>query len=875
MRLNHPKALPFSRLVLQVCIALPLAGRALGSEGVQPDPNLPAKAPIELKEGLAIAVDGSGRRSPIATDPIATRIVAGDWAMPKPGEEVPLFDGSKKKWELAKSNKDGHFALPNPHSYLAFDLELPDGRPMILEAAGHSMVYVNDAPRFGDLYSLGFQRIPVTLRKGHNTLLFHSTRGGLRARLVAPKGGCELNAADMTTPDFIIGQAIDAEAAIVTINVDESTRDGLAIRATLPDGTSTTTPLPPLLPSSTRKLGFQIRGAAPTATGPCEVKIELIAKSASTDARDILDTAKVGFRVHKPEQARKITFRSSIDGSLQYYALVPALPELDPKASAGNKPGLVLTLHGAGVEGIGQAESYAPKPGLNIVAATNRRPFGFDWEDWGRLDALEVLKLARTTLDPDPTRIYLTGHSMGGHGTWQLGVTFPDHFAAIAPSAGWISMWSYAGLKEPNQADREDPVKAVLARAITPSDTLSLARNLNGVGVYILHGDADDNVPADQARRMRRVLGDFHPDFVYHEQPGAGHWWGNPCVDWPPLFAFFETRRLPSPGAVRKVDFITASPGVSPRSNWLTIEAQQKPLAFSEVHFTSDPEHRKFKGTTLNVQRLAIDTGLAFASNQTERPVNLEIDGQSLPGLKPIASGESNRIWLERSAQTWTARTSPPPPEAKGPTRYGPFKNGFRNRVVFIFGTKGTAEENRWSFLKARYDAETFGYRGNGSIDVISDETFLAAQNDESLRDRDLVVYGHADLNAAWKSLLGEGPVQIHREKVRCGDRETIGDDLACLVIRPRPGSDRATVCAVGGTGPRGLRLTDRLPYFVSGVGYPDFFLINGKSLIPAPDGGANPGLLAAGFFGPDWGIDTGDFAWFERLPSTIEKAKQ
>jgi poly(3-hydroxybutyrate) depolymerase len=133
-------------------------------------------------------------------------------------------------------------------------------------------------------------------------------------------------------------------------------------------------------------------------------------------------------------------FVSPLDGSVQYFAHVPAQPAKD-KA----RPGLVLSLHGAGVETRGQAACYTPKPGLHVVAPTNRRPFGFDWEDWGRLDALEVLDLAGKELDTDPRRTYLTGHSMGGHGAWHLGVTYPDRFAAIGPSAGWISFWSYAG----------------------------------------------------------------------------------------------------------------------------------------------------------------------------------------------------------------------------------------------------------------------------------------------------------------------------------------------------------------------------------------------------------------------------------------------
>ena len=73
------------------------------------------------------------------------------------------------------------------------------------------------------------------------------------------------------------------------------------------------------------------------------------------------------------------------------------------------------------------------KPDAWIVAPTNRRRYGFDWQDWGRLDALEALDWMSTP-EIDPDRIYLTGHSMGGHGTWYLGALYAHRFAAIAPS---------------------------------------------------------------------------------------------------------------------------------------------------------------------------------------------------------------------------------------------------------------------------------------------------------------------------------------------------------------------------------------------------------------------------------------------------------
>jgi hypothetical protein len=147
---------------------------------------------------------------------------------------------------------------------------------------------------------------------------------------------------------------------------------------------------------------------------------------------------------------------------------------------------------------------------------------------------------------------------------------------------------------------------------------------------------------------------------------------------------------------------------------------------------------------------------------------------------------------------------------------------------------------------KARYDAETFWYRGNGSMDVVADTAF----DPKAEPDRNVVLYGHQGMNAAWKTLLGTSPVQVEAGVVMAGEREAKANDLGVLLVRPRPGSDRAVVAAVAGSGAVGLRLTDRLPYFASGVGYPDWVVFDSK------------GIVGAGYFGNDWKLETGESAW-------------
>jgi len=315
------------------------------------------------------------------------------------------------------------------------------------------------------------------------------------------------------------------------------------------------------------------------------------------------------------------------------------------------------------------------------------------------------------------------------------------------------------------------------------------------------------------------------------------------------MFEFFAARTAPGGEAIDHVEFVTPNPGISAWSHWVGIEAQLAPLVPSRVVVDLDRGQRRFEATTENVAVLALRLDHLAAGE----PIAVTIDGQTTDGIAwPAPTGV---IRLVRAGGEWTVSAEPRSPDLKGPHRYGPFKDAFRHRMIFVYGTQGTAQENNWARGKARYDAETFWYRGNGTVDVIADRDFTPG----SVPDRSIILYGNRDTNAAWDGLIGPGPVVVSSGSIRIGEREIRGPDLACLFIRPRPGSERACVGVVGGSGPAGMRLTTRLPYFVSGVAYPDCIVIGPEMLTRGTEG-----VRAAGFFGLDWSVETGDFAWRE-----------
>ncbi len=802
--------------------------------------NFQAEEGLSFSEGHAISEVGERSRAPIHTDAIEYKMIMGEFTPPADKDIVQAPNGEQRMWSAVNFNNDG--VLENPElqgGYVHAIINAAKTGPMILNAQGHSMVYVNGVPKAGDPYSRGLMPLPVMLNKGPNEFLFRVGRGRLKAQLeelpTHENGNPRAQAftrLDDTTPDIVVNTPVDVMASVVISNFTNTWTGPTTIVATGPDGKETVNTVPTIPPLSVRKVPIQLIANAQKTIGPIEFGLTLV----NTYAADPIDQRTLTIHVLDPEQTRKVTFRSDIDHSIQFYGLTPA----KPTEGSNTRPGIILSLHGAGVDARRQAAAYQPKEFAHVVAPTNRREFGFDWEDWGRLDALEVLEHAQKYLATDPQRQWLTGHSMGGHGTWQLGVHHSELFSAIAPSAGWVSFSSYGGARINSDA----PAASLLTATASPSETLLFTENLKGTGVYVLHGDADDNVPVSEARTMRDALTN-HSDFQYFEKEGAGHWWGNECVDWPPLIEFLKSH----PFTGQSPDFITlttADPSINGQQGWLELNTQTNPLMTSKVMALRNIENARIDISTENVSRMRL-----FLEENTT-PWAIYADGGFVfekPGREiAIRNGAIN---IERQGNSWREVNSFSP-HHKQPNRGGRFKNVFRNDMVFVIGTTGTLEENNANLEVATFDAETFLYRGNGSPECVLDSEFDIRQYPL----RNIVLYGNADTNSAWDVLLKESPITVRRNKVIVGDREITGNDLATLMIRPTVMNSTALVAAVAGTGPAGMRLAAELPYFVSGVHYPDVTIIGSDALM-----NGYRGVRTTGFFGNDWKIESGKFA--------------
>jgi hypothetical protein len=180
----------------------------------------------------------------------------------------------------------------------------------------------------------------------------------------------------------------------------------------------------------------------------------------------------------------------------------------------------------------------------------------------------------------------------------------------------------------------------------------------------------------------------------------------------------------------------------------------------------------------------------------------------------------------------------------KGPHRYGTFKDPFNHNMVFVYGTAGTKEENEWSINKARYDAESWYYRGNGAVDIIADKAFSL----DKYKDRGVILIGNKSTNTAWNKLLADCPIQVERNGITAGNKKWSGDDLSAFFEWPILSSPYASVAVISGTGISGMKAAYANQYFAGASGFPDFMIYQSTML----QSGIN-GVKLAGFFDNDW----------------------
>jgi len=184
-------------------------------------------------------------------------------------------------------------------------------------------------------------------------------------------------------------------------------------------------------------------------------------------------------KASKPDTERGFIMKSVTVGGIdmKYVVYVPLV--YDP---AKPMPAIIF-LNGAGecvtdglkqaLIGLGMAVMLDSTQWPFIVIFPQKQDVKTLWEDEDAM-LMATLKQSKKDYNIDDTRLYLTGLSQGGHGTWAIAAKHPDLFAAIAPICGWGD---------------ED-----------------IAKKVAKVPVWAFHGDKDEAVYVERSREMEKWI---------------------------------------------------------------------------------------------------------------------------------------------------------------------------------------------------------------------------------------------------------------------------------------------------------------------------------------------------------------------------------
>ena len=182
---------------------------------------------------------------------------------------------------------------------------------------------------------------------------------------------------------------------------------------------------------------------------------------------------------------------------------------------------VIMFLHGSGERGsdgvlqtavgLGAAIRKSPSSFPAIVVFP-QLPAESGWSANAAQMAMAALDQTLREFSTDGDRVYLTGLSLGGNGTWYLAYRYPERFAALAPVCGFVTpFW--------RDASGVDPV--VPADAGPP--LTALARKLQRVPVWMFHGEIDGAVPVVESRQAAAALKAAGADVLYTEFLGGEH----------------------------------------------------------------------------------------------------------------------------------------------------------------------------------------------------------------------------------------------------------------------------------------------------------------------------------------------------------------
>ena len=534
-------------------------------------------------------------------------------------------------------------------------------------------------------------------------------------------------------------------------------------------------------------------------------------------------------------------YRSSVDGSIQPFAVMLPLED-DSKQPVR----LDVVLHGRDAslteaKFIATHNGSAPKDLRHVqLEVYGRGNNAYRWA--GEADVFEAVEwfrlgppeLGRKASGPiDPRRIVLRGFSMGGAGTWHIGLHHPDLFCVLGPGAGFTTTRGYVGNLPKQLPDYVD-------KCLHIYDAVDYAENAFNVPVVAYSGEKDPQKKA--ATNIETALSDFKEPlrFTHLIAPGLEH---QMPKEWQEK-AEAEYRKYADAGRTTpdRVRFVTYTPRFG-QCDWVQVDALRTTFDCATVDGTR--KGNSFDVTTKNVRRITLSL-----SNSTESP-RIKIDGQVidaknalLDGGKVIAEWADEKWILVDDQRKLIQRLKGKPEKRKG--LQGPIDDAFNSKFVVIRPVGEGFHVATDKIISANHDqfALVWDKYFRGELPGRTAASFSKADSDSG----NLVLFGDPQSNTLLTQLLPKLPITWTREKLTVNCVEYDGATHIPMLIYPNPiNPEKYVVLNSGHTFKEAdLKGTNALLFPRLG----DWAVIK---LTPNAENSPSYEVVAAGLFDDDW----------------------
>lgn len=699
-------------------------------------------------------------------------------------------------------------------------------------------LFINGRMYWGQSYGYSHYEIPVKFKEGENSVLLKIVsfkEPQFEFSVEAVDSPVTIGKKDLTFPDLLKSEISKGFwIGVPIVNMSDRFYPNLLVEVLLRGSVVASQSLDSSLsPLGILKVPIEVKG-----TDTLEGEAESFVIRVSSEQGEILSQESLNIKIKDSDEARRVTFRSGIDSSVQYFSIFP------PKNfEAQKRYHALLTLHGANVEADYHITTYSQKDWAFIVAPTNRRPHGFAWQDVGRLDALEVLDLALENYPIDPSKVILTGHSMGGQGVWHIGAFHPDRFMGLAPAAGWSSFEAYFPTHLQKAKSLGQPAMlSIFARGSLDSNNPYFMRNLRELPLSITQSSRDPVVPPFHARRFFKLAKEYAMKAQLREIETDEHWCREPlingkgydCVDSPSDFRFIRGHQERRGFDSNEVEVHVNNLSINQDFGWLKLLAQSKVLSPTSLNAKVHDKKLEIRSSNL--------TDISVSKDKLKKIGNHKV----------VWNGKTPQQQVNKDHIVFSLRENLedlPRKFRNSLSQYGTINSVFHKPYAIVIGTIGSESDSEELIHLARLVSNRVWATANAYIPVFLDHEMT----EQKKAFFNLVLLGSGSRNSLSGKIIEENP--LFRDKQFSKILQS--PNHALVSVWPSPWkSDGLVLLIAGGSATAELDTAPFLPMVERQSATNLDFMIT--SPLAKSIGWA--GLFAAGFYSNEWDIENRDF---------------